>query len=110
MMGAHRVSPQMKGIMPRNIGGGDVGKASKVFFRNDLVPLQERIKEINEWIDEEVISFKTYDLEGNKCVYARCCKAQHPVRQHLLNRGIYIVPYLIPYQANVFYTPLVHSA
>ncbi|HBX9936644.1 TPA: hypothetical protein MIM79_04600 [Klebsiella variicola] len=48
MMGAHLVSPQMTGIMPRNIGGCDVGKASKVFFRNDLVPLQERMKEINE--------------------------------------------------------------
>jgi len=64
MMAAHRVPPQIMGIIPQNNGGfGDIEKASKVFVRNELIPLQERMKEINEWIGDEVIKFKAYSLE-----------------------------------------------
>lgn len=64
MMAAHRVPPQMMGIMPSNVGGfGDVEKASKVFVRNELKPLQERIKELNIWSNENIIQFKPYILE-----------------------------------------------
>ncbi len=60
-MAAHRVPPQMMGIMPNNVGGfGDVEKASSVFVRNELVPLQKRLKELNEWLGEDVISFESY--------------------------------------------------
>lgn len=63
MMAAHRVPPQMMGIMPGNIGGfGDVEKASLVFVRNELVPLQERLKEVNNKIGHDVISFREYFL------------------------------------------------
>lgn len=63
MMAAHRVPPQMMGIMPNNVGGfGDVEKASSVFVRNELVPLQKRLKELNEWLGEDVISFESYIL------------------------------------------------
>lgn len=42
------IPPQMMGIMPNNTGGfGDVVKAVKVFVRNELLPLQERMMEIN---------------------------------------------------------------
>ncbi len=62
-MAAHRVPPQMMGIMPNNVGGfGDVEKASSVFVRNELVPLQKRLKELNEWLGEDVISFESYTL------------------------------------------------
>jgi PBSX family phage portal protein len=65
MMAAHRVPPQMMGIMPSNVGGfGDVEKASKVFVRNELIPLQKRFMEINKWIDIELIKFNTYELEN----------------------------------------------
>ncbi|OSM96657.1 hypothetical protein AU504_08025 [Lonsdalea populi] len=38
MMAAHRVPPQMMGIMPNNVGGfGDVEKVSRVFVRNLFV-------------------------------------------------------------------------
>lgn len=64
MMAAHRVPPQMMGIIPQNTGGfGDIEKASKVFVRNELTPLQERIKEINEWVEDDIIKFNTYSLE-----------------------------------------------
>lgn len=61
MMAAHRVPPQMMGIMPNNVGGfGDVEKASKVFVRNELIPLQKKILELNTWLDDEVIKFSDY--------------------------------------------------
>ena len=64
MMAAHRVPPQMMGIIPNNTGGfGDVEKASRVFVRNELIPLQERIKELNQWLGDEVIKFIKYTLD-----------------------------------------------
>lgn len=63
MLGAHRVPPQMMGIMPNSVGGfGDVEKASRVFVRNELLPLQKRLEELNEWVGEEIISFAPYSL------------------------------------------------
>ena len=63
LLSAHRVPPQMMGIIPNNTGGfGDVEKASRVFVRNELIPLQKRLQELNEWLDEEVISFSPYSL------------------------------------------------
>lgn len=63
MMAAHRVPPQMMGIMPSNVGGfGDVEKASRVFVRNELTPLQKRLQELNNWLDLDIILFKSYEL------------------------------------------------
>lgn len=63
MMAAHRVPAQMMGIMPNNVGGfGDVEKAARVFVRNELQPLQKRMCELNEWIEEKVINFEAYQL------------------------------------------------
>jgi capsid portal protein len=51
------------GIIPNNTGGfGDIEKASKVFVRNELIPLQARMEELNEWIGEKIIQFKTYEF------------------------------------------------
>ena len=63
LMSAHRVPPQMMGMMPNNTGGfGDVVKAAEVFVRNELTPLQERLKAINLWLNDDVVSFKVYNL------------------------------------------------
>ncbi|MDZ8433008.1 portal protein, partial [Escherichia coli] len=32
---------------------------------NELIPLQDRIREINGWLGQEVIRFKDYSLESN---------------------------------------------
>ncbi len=65
MMAAHRVPPQMMGIMPSNVGGfGDVEKASLVFVRNELIYLQGRLKEVNSWVGEKIISFTQYTLDN----------------------------------------------
>jgi PBSX family phage portal protein len=63
LLSAHRVPPQMMGIIPNNTGGfGDVEKASQVFVRNELAPLQQLMKELNQWMDNNIISFTEYKL------------------------------------------------
>jgi capsid portal protein len=63
-LAAHRVPPQLMGIIPNNTGGfGDVEKAALVFARNEVKPLQERLAEVNEWLDDEVVRFIPYGLE-----------------------------------------------
>ena len=63
MMAAHRVPPQMMGIIPNNTGGfGDVEKASRVFVRNEIMPLQKRLQELNEWLDDDIIRFTEYSF------------------------------------------------
>lgn len=63
MMAAHRVPPQMMGIMPSNVGGfGDVEKAAKVFVINELLPIQTRLSELNYFIGEEIINFSQYQI------------------------------------------------
>ncbi|WP_281391147.1 phage portal protein [Niveibacterium microcysteis] len=65
-LAAHRVPPQLMGIIPHNTGGfGDAGKAAEVFAQNEVVPLQERMKEVNEWLGEEVVRFEAYALRGS---------------------------------------------
>lgn len=64
ILAAHRVPPQLMGVMPNVTGGfGAVEPVAKVFVINELKPLQERLKELNEWIGEEVVRFREYDLE-----------------------------------------------
>lgn len=64
VLAAHRVPPQLMGIIPSNVGGfGDVEKAAKVFNRNELIPLQSRLAELNQWIGEEVVRFEPYVIE-----------------------------------------------
>jgi len=53
----------MMGIIPDNTGGfGDAVKAAQVFVRNELTPLQERMKELNLFIGTNVIQFKDYSF------------------------------------------------
>ncbi len=62
---AHRVPPQLMCIVPENAGGfGNVKEASEVFVRNELIPLQRRMQELNDWMGDEVISFESYVLGG----------------------------------------------
>lgn len=51
--------------MPNNVGGfGDVEKASRVFVRNELIPLQKRFEELNKWCKHDVIKFISYALSN----------------------------------------------
>ncbi|MYM70519.1 phage portal protein [Pseudoduganella sp. FT55W] len=65
MLAAHRVPPQLLGVVPSNTGGfGAADTAAKVFGRNEVEPLQARFLELNEWIGEEVVRFKPYTIEA----------------------------------------------
>lgn len=58
VLAAHRVPPQLLGVVPANAGGfGDVEKADEVFYRNEIQPLQQRFMAINDWLGVEVVRF-----------------------------------------------------
>ena len=62
-LAAHRVPPQLMGILPNNAGGfGAVEPAARVFARNELEPLQMQFLAINEWAGVEVVKFAPYEL------------------------------------------------
>ena len=65
VLAAHRVPPQLMGMLPNNVGGfGDVEKAAMVFARNEIAPLQARMAHaINTWAGRTVCTFKPYVLQ-----------------------------------------------
>ncbi len=64
ILAAHRVPPQLMGIIPQNIGGfGNIKDAANVFNRNELLPLQSLFFEINQWLGFEVIKFIPYVID-----------------------------------------------
>jgi len=67
MLAAHRIPPQLMGIVPSNTGGfGAVVPAARVFAANEIGPLQMRFQALNEWMGEEVVQFTPYVLpEGD---------------------------------------------
>lgn len=59
VLAAHRVPPQLMGIIPQTAGGfGDVEKAEAVFHRAEIVPLQMTFLAINDWLGVEVVRFR----------------------------------------------------
>lgn len=71
LLAAHRVPPQLMGVLPSNAGGfGAVEPAARVFARNELVPLQSQFLSINEWLGEEVVRFTPYELATTEGVSA----------------------------------------
>ncbi len=63
LLAAHRVPPQLLGIVPSNAGGfGDVEKARNAFFELEIQPLQARLRYLNDALREEVFRFKTRSL------------------------------------------------
>ena len=64
LLDAHRIPFQLMGGKPENVGSlGDIEKVAKVFVRNALIPLQDRMREVNAWAGQEVIRFKRYTLD-----------------------------------------------
>jgi PBSX family phage portal protein len=63
ILAAHRVPPQLMGIVPGNTGGfGAVLPAAQVFARNEIEPLQAELATMNSWIGGEWIQFKPYEV------------------------------------------------
>ncbi len=58
MLAAHRVPLQLLGMASDNVSGlSNIEMAVKVFVRNELIPLQSKLKQLNEWMGEEVVRF-----------------------------------------------------
>ncbi|MDB5724990.1 MAG: phage portal protein family [Novosphingobium sp.] len=61
MLAAHRTPPQMLGVVPQNSGGfGDVSKATDVFVRNEILPLERRFLTLNDWLGLKAVAFEPY--------------------------------------------------
>ncbi|WP_412022666.1 phage portal protein [Burkholderia cepacia] len=60
-LAAHRVPPQLMGIIPSNAGGfGNVRDAAEVFNELEIEPLKARLREVNDWLGIEVVRFRPY--------------------------------------------------
>jgi PBSX family phage portal protein len=65
LLAAHRMPPQLIGIIPQNNGGfGDVGKATDVFFANEIEPIIERMLQLNDWLGVRALDFKPYEKQA----------------------------------------------
>ena len=54
-MAAHRVPPQMMGIMPNNVGGLGMWRrlAGICYVRNELTACKKRFQELNNGLDDK---------------------------------------------------------
>lgn len=65
VLAAHRVPPQLLGLVPTGTTGfGSVIPAAQVFAINELLPLQSRFQQLNEWMGQEVVTFDEYKVVG----------------------------------------------
>lgn len=61
VLAAHRVPPQLLGIVPANGSSfGSVDDAARIFFQNEINPLMTAFETINEWVGKLVIAFTPY--------------------------------------------------
>lgn len=62
-LAGHRIPPQLIGVVPQNAGGfGDIEKAAKVFYYNEIIYYQNLFMQINERLGREIVAFNEYDL------------------------------------------------
>ena len=62
ILAAHRVPPQLLGIVPANGSSfGSVDDAARIFFQNEITPLMTAFEAINEWLEKKVVSFMPYE-------------------------------------------------
>ena len=64
MLAGLRIPPQLMCIVPQNAGGfGSIRDAALIYAANELEPVQARLAQLNEWIGDEVIRFKAYEVK-----------------------------------------------
>jgi hypothetical protein len=50
------------GIVPKNSGGfGNVADAARTFYQLEIVPIQQRMAEVNDWLGALAIAFRIPD-------------------------------------------------
>ncbi len=63
LLAAHRVPPQLIGIIPQNSAGfGKVTEALDAFMRLEIVPIMGRMLQMNQWFGVEVLRFEPYTM------------------------------------------------
>ncbi len=61
LLAAHRTPPQLIGVIPTNNAGfGDVRTAMDVFFENEIVPLMNVMRQINNITGLRVVEYRDY--------------------------------------------------
>lgn len=59
LLAAHRVPPQLLGVVPKNTGGfGSILDAQTSFFELAIMPIQQRLLEVNDWLGLEAVKFE----------------------------------------------------
>jgi len=72
MLAAHRTPPQLLGIVPKNSGGfGNVVDAARTFYQLEIVPIQQRMLEVNDWLGSQALAFETPDVAAVAAQSAR---------------------------------------
>jgi capsid portal protein len=67
LLAAHRVPPQLIGVVPSNTGGfGAANTAAEVFGANEITPLPRHFEQLNEWVGDEVVRFNPYSIKVSK--------------------------------------------
>lgn len=65
LLAAHRVPPQLLGIIPQNNGGfGDINSATDVFFDNEIQPIISRFRRMNERLGVDAFGFRDYQKKA----------------------------------------------
>ena len=60
LLASHRVPPQLIGMVPKGTSGfGNVNDAKRSFYHTEIVPIQGRLREVNEWLGVEAVRFET---------------------------------------------------
>ncbi len=65
LLSAHRVPPQLIGIIPQNAGGfGNVSETLDVFMRLEIAPIMGRMLQMNDWFGVEVLRFDPFMMSN----------------------------------------------
>ena len=59
LLASHRVPPQLIGMVPKGTSGfGNVNDAAAMFYEMEIMPIQARMREINDWLGVEALRFQ----------------------------------------------------
>lgn len=65
VLAAHRVPPQLLGVVPANAGGfGSIRDATDAFYELEITPVQSAFDEVNHWLGLPAIAFEPRPARG----------------------------------------------
>ena len=63
MLAIHRVPPKLMGLMPKTSGSlGSAETDAKVFATNEIFPLQQKFKAVNDQFNAKIFEFDKYEI------------------------------------------------